>query len=306
MDFNFFLGILINGLAIGAIYGLVAVGYTMVYGVLGLINFAHGDVFTIGAFIGLIAFMLALLIPAALPVALVLIGVMTVAMIFTAVWNWAIERLAYRPLRGSFRLAPLITALGLSIALQNFIRINQGPRTKSMPDIITGGFILPGTNVQIFNKQILVFVITIVLLALFSYIVAKTSIGRGMRAVSQDSKMASLLGINVNRIISTTFIMGAALASVAGVIYFFYYGQLQFHDGFIPGIKAFTAAVLGGIGSLPGAVLGGMLIGLIEAFWSAYVPGGNDYKDVAAFAILIVVLTFMPTGLMGRPEVEKV
>jgi len=306
MDFNFFLGILINGLAIGAIYGLIAVGYTMVYGVLGLINFAHGDVFTIGAFIGLITFMLALLVPAALPVALVLVGVMIVAMIFTSAWNWAIERLAYRPLRGSFRLAPLITALGLSIALQNFIRINQGPRTKSMPDIITGGFILPGTDVQIFNKQILVFVITAILLTLFSYIVAKTPIGRGMRACAQDSKMASLLGVNVNRVISTTFVMGASLASVAGVIYFFYYGQLQFHDGFIPGIKAFTAAVLGGIGSLPGAVLGGMLIGLIEAFWSAYVPGGNDYKDVAAFAILIIVLTFMPTGLMGRPEVEKV
>jgi len=306
MDFNFFLGILINGLAIGAIYGLIAVGYTMVYGVLGLINFAHGDVFTIGAFIGLIAFMLALLIPAALPLALVLIGVMIVAMIFTSTWNWAIERFAYRPLRGSFRLAPLITALGLSIALQNFIRINQGPRTKSMPDIITGGFMIPGTHVQIFNKQILVFVITALLMALFSYIVARTSVGRDMRACAQDSKMASLLGINVNRVISTTFIMGAALASVAGVIYFVYYGQLQFHDGFIPGIKAFTAAVLGGIGSLPGAVLGGLLIGLIEAFWSAYVPGGNDYKDVAAFAILIVVLTFMPTGLLGRAEVEKV
>jgi len=306
MDFNFFLSILINGLAIGAIYGLIAVGYTMVYGVLGLINFAHGDVFTIGAFIGLIAFMLALLIPAALPMALVLIGVMVVAMIFTSIWNWAIERFAYRPLRGSFRLAPLITALGLSIALQNFIRINQGPRTKSMPDIITGGIMIPGTDVQIFNKQILVFIITALLLALFSYIIAKTPMGRGMRACAQDSKMASLLGINVNRVISTTFIMGASLAAVAGVIYFFYYGQLQFHDGFIPGIKAFTAAVLGGIGSLPGAVLGGLLIGLIEAFWSAYVPGGNDYKDVAAFAILIVVLIFMPTGLLGRAEVEKV
>jgi len=304
MDYNLFFQVLINGLSLGAIYGLIAIGYTMVYGILGMINFAHGDVFMTGAFIALISFMMSTLMPAVMPVAVVLVLVLVVSMVFTSVWSWTIERIAYRPLRGSFRLAPLITAIGMSIVLQNFVQIHQGPRNKSLPDIITGVWTIPGTDIQIQNKQILVIATTAVLLAVFSYIVARTPLGRAQRACEQDRKMAALLGINVDRTISITFIIGAALAAVAGTIFFVYYGQINFYDGFIPGIKAFTAAVLGGIGSLPGAVLGGLLIALIESLWSAYIS--PDYKDVAAFAILAIVLIFMPSGILGHPETEKV
>jgi len=304
MDYNLFFQVLINGLSLGAIYGLIAIGYTMVYGILGMINFAHGDVFMIGAFIALISFILSMLMPAALPVALALLLVLVISMVFTSVWSWTIERVAYRPLRGSFRLAPLITAIGMSIVLQNFVQIHQGPRNKSLPDIISGAWTIPGTAIQLQYKQILVIVITAVLLAIFSYIVAKTPLGRAQRACEQDRKMAALLGIHVDRTISITFVIGAALAAVAGTIFFVYYGQINFYDGFIPGIKAFTAAVLGGIGSLPGAVIGGLLIALTESLWSAYIS--PDYKDVAAFAILAIVLVFMPSGILGRPEVEKV
>jgi len=304
MDYNLFFQVLINGLSLGAIYGLIAIGYTMVYGILGMINFAHGDVFMVGAFIALISFMLIMLMPMVMPVAIALMLVLVVSMLFTSIWSWTIERIAYRPLRGSFRLAPLITAIGMSIVIQNFVQIQQGPRNKSLPDIITGSWVIPGTSTQIQYKQLLVIAITAVLLAVFSYIVARTPLGRAQRACEQDRKMAALLGINVDRTISITFIIGAALAAVAGTIFFIYYGQINLYDGFIPGIKAFTAAVLGGIGSLPGAVIGGLLIALIESLWSAYIS--PDYKDVAAFAILAIVLIFMPSGLLGRPEVEKV
>lgn len=300
-SFSYALDIFINGLALGSIYGLIALGYTMVYGILGMINFAHGDIFMVSAFIALGCF---LLLPAALPLALLLLLVVICSMAFTSVWSWTVERIAYRPLRGSFRLAPLITAIGVSIALQNFIMVEQGARQKSLPPIITGGYPIPGTTVILQNKQLLVFVVTAVLLAILTYVVSKTSLGRAQRACEQDRKMAALLGINVDRTISITFIIGAMLAAVAGTIYLIYYPSINFMDGFIPGIKAFTAAVLGGIGSLPGAVLGGILIGLIEAVWQGYVS--SAYKDVAAFAILAIVLIFMPSGLLGRPEVEKV
>lgn len=304
MDYNLFFQVLINGLSLGAIYGLIAIGYTMVYGILGMINFSHGDVFMIGAFIALITFMLTMMMPAAMPVALALVLVLVVSMAFTSVWSWTIERIAYRPLRGSFRLAPLITAIGMSIVLQNFVQIHQGPRNKSLPEIIPGSWTVPGMATQIQYKQMLVIVITAVLLGVFSYVVGRTSLGRAQRACQQDRKMAALLGLNVDSIISITFIIGAALAAVAGCIFFVYYGQINFYDGFIPGIKAFTAAVLGGIGSLPGAVIGGLLIAMIESLWSAYIS--PDYKDVAAFVILAIVLIFMPSGILGHPEVEKV
>ncbi|UXN06656.1 MULTISPECIES: branched-chain amino acid ABC transporter permease [unclassified Bartonella] len=304
MDYNYFLQALIQGLALGAIYGLIAIGYTMVYGILGMINFSHGDVFMVSGFIALISFMLLALLPTALPVAFALVVVLLVTMFFTSAWSWTIERVAYRPLRGSFRLAPLITAIGMSIVLQNFVPVFQGLRPKTFTGEISGGFLIPGTTVTLQYKQILVVATTIILLSIFSFIVAKTSLGRAQRACAQDAKMASLLGINVDRTISITFIMGGALAGVAGVIFLIYYSTISFTEGFIVGIKAFTAAVLGGIGSLPGAVLGGILIAFIEVFWQAYVDPA--YKDAATFMILIIVLIFLPTGLLGRPEVEKV
>ncbi|MBO1041921.1 branched-chain amino acid ABC transporter permease [Brucella pituitosa] len=301
---EYFFQQVINGLALGSIYGLIAIGYTMVYGIIGMINFAHGDVFMLGAFMALIVFLIITTFIGALPIALMLLLMMVVAMLLTGLWSWTIERAAYRPLRGSFRLAPLITAIGMSIALSNFVQVTQGPRNKPVPQLLNGSYSLFGTDVTISLKQIVVIVVTAVLLTIFWYIVNRTSLGRAQRACEQDRKMAALLGINVDRVISLTFVMGAMLAAVAGTLYLSFYGVISFADGFIPGVKAFTAAVLGGIGSLPGAVVGGLLIGLIEALWSAYFS--IDYKDVAAFSILAIVLIFMPSGILGRPEVEKV
>ncbi|MBV6487035.1 MAG: branched-chain amino acid ABC transporter permease LivH [Alphaproteobacteria bacterium] len=297
---------LINGVTLGSIYGLIAIGYTMVYGIIGMINFAHGDVFMVSAFIALIAFLtLVALGITAVPLALFL--VVLIAMALTSLYGWAVERVAYRPLRRSFRLAPLISAIGMSIVLQNFVQIAQGARVKPLPPLIGGGYTLIESDtfvVRLSNVQILVVVTTIALMALFSWVIARTRLGRDMRACEQDLKMASLIGIDVDRTISLTFVIGAALAAVAGIMNLLYYGVIDFYIGFVAGVKAFTAAVLGGIGSLPGAMLGGLLIGLIETFWSAYFS--IEYKDVAAFSILVIVLIFLPTGILGRPEIEKV
>ena len=302
-----FLQQLINGVTLGSIYGLIAIGYTMVFGIIGMVNFAHGDVFMLSAFIALIIFLALTQLLGLTSLGLVFFIVLIGAMVLTALWNWAIERVAYRPLRGSFRLAPLISAIGMSIFLANFVQVVQGPRNKPVPPMFTdvihvtsgGAF-----DVTLSYKQILIVSVTGVLLLVFWYLVQKTALGRAQRACEQDRTMAALLGVDVDRTISLTFIIGAALAAVAGSLYMMYYGVVNFSDGFTPGVKAFTAAVLGGIGSLPGAVIGGLLIGLIETFWAAYFS--SDYKDVAAFSILIVTLIFMPSGLLGRPEVEKV
>ncbi len=302
-----FLQQLINGVTLGSIYGLIAIGYTMVFGIIGMVNFAHGDVFMLSAFIALIVFLALTQLLGLTSLGLVFLIVLICAMALTALWNWAIERVAYRPLRGSFRLAPLISAIGMSIFLANFVQVAQGPRNKPVPPMFTdviqvtsgGAF-----DVTLSYKQILIVTVTGVLLLAFWFLVQKTALGRAQRACEQDRTMAALLGVDVDRTISLTFIIGAALAAVAGTLYMMYYGVVNFSDGFTPGVKAFTAAVLGGIGSLPGAVIGGLLIGLIETFWSAYFS--SDYKDVAAFSILIVTLIFMPSGLLGRPEVEKV
>ena len=299
---EYFVQQLINGLTLGSIYGLIAIGYTMVYGIIGMINFAHGDIFMLGGFAALIVYLLLVTLFGGVPVALALLLMMIVAMLATSIWNWSIERVAYRPLRGSFRLAPLITAIGVSITLSNFIQVTQGPRNKPIPQLVNDVFTIEGISLSL--KQIVIVVITVVLLAAFWYIVEKTPLGRAQRATEQDRKMAALLGIDVDKTISITFIMGAALAAVAGTMFLMYYGVIVFTDGFVPGVKAFTAAVLGGIGSLPGAVIGGLLIGLIESLWSAYFT--IAYKDVATFAILAFVLIFKPSGLLGRPEVEKV
>jgi branched-chain amino acid transport system permease protein len=297
---------LINGISLGMIYGLIAVGYTMVYGIIGMINFAHGDVFMVGAFIALIS--IVLLISGGLlegPSAILL--VLAISMAFTALYGWSVERIAYRPLRGSFRLAPLISAIGMSIVLQNFVQVSQGARVKPLEPLVTGGIEIMREGsfvVQLSTMQMLIIGTTLTVLAIFTWLVTKTSLGRAMRACEQDRKMASLLGIDTDRTISLTFVIGAALAAVAGTLYLLRYGVIDFYIGFLAGVKAFTAAVLGGIGSLPGAVLGGLLIGLIETFWSAYFS--VQYKDVAAFSILVLVLIFLPTGLLGRQEVEKV
>ena len=303
---EYFLQQLINGLTLGSIYGLIAIGYTMVYGIIGLLNFAHGDIFMMGAFLALISFLLFTAI-GIIAVPLILVLVLVAGMLLTAIWGWTLERIAYRPLRTSFRLAPLITAIGMSIALQNFVQLTQDARVKPLPPVVGGGHTLmelDGFTVSLSNIQILIMVTTFVLMVLFSLLIAKTSLGRQQRACEQDRTMAALLGVNVDRVISLTFIMGASLAAVAGLMYLLYYGVIDFFIGFVAGIKAFTAAVLGGIGSLPGAMLGGLIIGLIEVFWAGYFT--TEYKDVAAFSILAIVLIFFPSGLLGRPEIEKV
>ncbi|MBP2236645.1 branched-chain amino acid transport system permease protein [Sinorhizobium kostiense] len=299
---EYFIQQLVNGLTLGSIYGMIAIGYTMVYGIIGMINFAHGDIFMLGGFAALIVFLVLTSFLAGVPVVLALLLMMIVGMLAAALWNWTIERVAYRPLRGSFRLAPLITAIGMSIVLSNFIQVTQGPRNKPIPPLVSSVYNVFGIAISL--KQIVIVVITAILLSVFWYIVNRTPLGRAQRATEQDRKMAALLGVDVDRTISVTFIMGAALAAVAGTMYLMYYGVVVFTDGFVPGVKAFTAAVLGGIGSLPGAVLGGLLIGLIESLWSAYFT--IDYKDVATFSILAIVLIFKPSGILGRPEVEKV
>ena len=302
---EYFIQQTINGVTLGSIYGLIAIGYTMVYGIIGMINFAHGDIFMVGAFIALITFIIFGLTGIALPIVLLL--VLLISMFFTACYGWTVEKLAYKPLRGSFRLAPLISALGMSIILQNFVQVAQGARTKTLQPLIDGKleFFKDSEFVVIVSYlQIFMVFLTVALMVLFTYLITKTDLGRAQRACEQDQTMAALLGVNVDRTISITFIIGSSLASVAGMMFVIYYGTIDFHIGFLAGIKAFTAAVLGGIGSLPGAMLGGLIIGLIETMWSGYI--GGEYKDVAAFSILIVTLIFFPTGFLGKPDIEKV
>jgi len=299
---------LINGITLGSIYGLIAIGYTMVFGIIGMVNFAHGDVFMVSAFIALITLLVLTTWLGVGSVLLALLIVLIVAMLLTSLVNWTIERVAYRPLRGSFRLAPLISAIGMSIFLSNFVQVAQGPRFKSIPESLSEVVVLiadpDGYDVAVSYKQLVVWAVTAALLLAFWYVVSRTALGRAQRACEQDQKMAALLGIDVDRTVSITFVIAAALAAVAGTMYLMYYGVVSFADGFVPGVKAFTAAVLGGIGSLPGAVLGALLIGLIETMWSAYVS--SDYKDVAAFSILAITMIFLPQGILGRPDVEKV
>jgi len=303
---GYFLQQLINGLTLGMIYGLIAIGYTMVYGIIGMINFAHGEIFMIGAFISIITFLtLGLVGVGWVPLALLIVLVAT--MLLTSVYGWALERVAYRPLRNSPRLAALITAIGMSIFLQNYVQLLQGARNKPLQPVITGGarFLEGGEFTVTFSfLQMLIILLTIGLMAGFTLLINRTALGRAQRACQQDLGMAALVGIDVDRTISLTFVMGASLAAVAGLMFLLNYGVIDFYIGFLAGVKAFTAAVLGGIGSVPGAMLGGLLIGLIEAFWSAYFS--VEYKDVAAFAILVLVLIFRPTGLLGKPDVEKV
>jgi branched-chain amino acid transport system permease protein len=297
---------LINGITLGSIYGLIAIGYTMVYGIVGMINFAHGEIYMIGAFVALTSYLILAPVGGG-SVVLALVVVLIASMVITAAYGWALERVAYRPLRRSPRLAALISAIGMSIALQNYVQLTQGARVKTLQPIVRGGYTIIQRGeftVTLSYMQVIIVCVTIVLMGLFWFLIARTPLGRAQRACEQDRHMAALLGIDVDRTISVTFVIGASLAAVAGTVAVLYYGVIDFFIGFLAGIKAFTAAVLGGIGSIAGAVLGGLLIGLIEAFWSGCFS--VEYKDVATFSILVLVLIFRPSGLLGRPEVEKV
>jgi branched-chain amino acid transport system permease protein len=298
---------LVNGLVLGSIYGLIAVGYTMVYGIIGMINFAHGEVYMISAYLS--AIFLAIITTwgvTSVPVVLLLVLFLTI--FITALYGWSIERVAYRPLRGSTRLAPLISAIGISLVLQNYVRLGQGAKSQGVPPLIEGNFRFyldnPDHYIQITIIQSLIILASIVGMVTLHYLMQKTALGRACRATQQDRVMARLLGIDTDRIISTVFVLGSAMAAIAGVLVTLNYGSFDFHVGFVTGIKAFTAAVLGGIGSLPGAMLGGLILGLSESFFSGFI--NTDYKDVFAFSILVLVLIFKPSGLLGVAEVEKV
>ncbi len=296
---------LVNGLTLGSIYGLIAIGYTMVYGIVGMINFAHGDVYMISAY--LTAICLAVLFSFgidSLPFAL--LATLATTILITAAYGWTIERIAYRPLRGAPRLAPLISAIGMSLVLQNGVQLSQGARTQGVPSLIPTTLRFGEGNdfVQITLVQLMIIVVSLSSMAALTWLIQRTSLGRQCRATQQDRRMAAILGINTDRIISTVFVIGAAMAAIAGVLVTLNYGSFDFYIGFVTGIKAFTAAVLGGIGSLPGAMLGGLILGLSEALFSGMV--NTDYKDVFAFSLLVLVLIFRPTGLLGKPEVEKV
>ncbi|MBF0358777.1 MAG: branched-chain amino acid ABC transporter permease LivH [Magnetococcales bacterium] len=298
---------LVNGLVLGSIYGLIAVGYTMVYGIIGMINFAHGEVYMISAYLS--AIFLAIITSmgvVSVPFALLLVLVVTIFV--TAIYGWSIERVAYRPLRGSTRLAPLISAIGISLVLQNYVRIGQGAKSQGVPPLIDGSFRFhlgsPDSFIQITMIQCLIIVASLIGMGALHYLMQKTALGRACRATQQDRTMARLLGVDTDKVISIVFVLGSAMAAIAGVLVTLNYGSFDFHIGFVTGIKAFTAAVLGGIGSLPGAMLGGLVLGLSESFFSGFI--NTDYKDVFAFSILVLVLIFKPSGLLGVAEVEKV
>jgi len=304
--FYYFLQQLLNGLTIGSTYALIAIGYTMVYGIIGMINFAHGEVYMIGSYVAFMV-MAALAMLGLDSTALMIFCAFAVSILLTSIYGWSIERVAYRPLRGGNRLIPLISAIGMSIFLQNLMRLAQGSRDIAMPSLISGGWSFgegSGFSATLSYMQLVIFITTVVAMTCLSLFIGRSRLGRACRACAEDLKMANLLGINTNAIISLTFVVGAALAAVAGVLLGMYYGVINPYIGFLAGLKAFTAAVLGGIGSIPGAMLGGLVLGVTEAITAGYFS--TEYKDVVSFGLLIFVLLFLPTGILGRPEVEKV
>jgi branched-chain amino acid transport system permease protein len=291
-----------DGLFVGSFYALIALGYSMVYGIIKLLNFAHGDIYMLGAFIGFAALTSLGGIPASLSIGALLV-VMLLSMVLTGTAGVIIERLAYRPLRGAPRLAVLITAVGVSFSLEYGVSAIAGPNPRAFPIRLEGNvFDLIGARVSL--PQIILILIAAVLMVLLNFYIQSTSTGRAMRAIALDRNASLLMGINVNQIITRTFFIGSALAGAAGVMAGAYYGKIDFLMGFIIGLKAFTAAVIGGIGNIRGAMLGGLVLGFVEAFGSEWF--GGQWRDVFAFAVLILFLTLRPTGILGERVTERV
>lgn len=302
----YFIQQFLNGLTLGSTYALIAIGYTMVYGIIGMINFAHGEVYMIGSYVSFIV--IAGLMMLGIDVGWILVtAAFVAAIVVSSSYGWSIERVAYRPVRHSKRLIALISAIGMSIFLQNYVSLSQGSRDLALPSLITGQWIISesdGFSAIVTKMQLTIWIVTFLAMLALTLFIRYSRMGRACRACAEDLKMASLLGINTDRVISLTFVIGAAMAAVAGVLLGQFYGVINPYIGFMAGMKAFTAAVLGGIGSIPGAMLGGLILGVAEAMTSAYLS--TEYKDVVSFGLLIGVLLIMPTGILGRPEVEKV
>jgi len=291
-----------SGLTRGSIYALIALGYTMVYGIIGLINFAHGEIYMIGAFTAYIA--ASALTLAGFPVAAVSVLSLLAAAVWAGAYGFTVERLAYRPLRHAPRLSPLISAIGMSIFLQNYVLLAQTPDFLAFPELIPN-FALPERLAAVTSPaDVVILLITAVAMAALTWLIKFTRLGRAMRATAQDQTMALLLGIDTSRVISATFVIGSSLAALGGLLIASHVGQINVSIGFMAGIKAFTAAVLGGVGSIPGAVLGSLILGLTEAFAAGYVS--SDYEDVFAFALLALILIFRPAGILGKAAPEKV
>ena len=302
MESSFFLNLLMSGLTKGSIYALIALGYTMVYGIIKLINFAHGEIYMIGAFTALIfaTFFNYLGFPGWATFFLVSV----LAILFSSGFGVTMEKIAYKPLRNAPRLSALISAIGMSIFLQNFVLIVQTEKFLAFPRLIPDFEFLVPLRGLLSSRQLVIFIVTAAVMIALSVMIKFTKIGKAMRATSQDNTMARLLGINVDRVISMTFIIGSATAAMGGVLIATYSGQINYKIGFLAGIKAFVAAVLGGIGSVPGAVLGSFILGLTESFGTGYIS--SDYEDVFAFLMLIIVLIIRPSGILGKNEEAKV
>ncbi len=299
---EYFIELFFSGLTRGSIYALIALGYTMVYGIIGLINFAHGEIYMIGAFTAfIIATVLSIL---GFPLLAIFVLAALAAAIWSSAYGYTVEKLAYKPLRNAPRLSPLISAIGMSMFLQNYVLLAQTSDFMPFPQLIPDFAFMDPIAGVIGSSDLVILVTTAVVMVALTWLIKFTRIGKAMRATAQDRKMAMLVGINVNNVISATFVIGSSLAAIGGLLVASHVGQINFFIGFIAGIKAFTAAVLGGIGSIPGAVLGSFILGLTEAFATGYVS--SDYEDVFAFSLLVLILIFRPSGLLGKATIEKV
>jgi len=299
---DYFLELFLGGLTRGSIYALIALGYTMVYGIIELINFAHGEIYMIGAFTALIVISVLTLMGMNTIAMLLIAGV--IAVIYSAAYGYTVEKIAYKPLRNAPRLSALISAIGMSLFLQNYVLLAQTSDFLPFPNLVPDfEFMEPFAHI-IGSTEIVILITTAIVMVLLTFLIKFTNIGKAMRAASQDKTMSMLVGINVNRVISVTFVVGSATAAIGGVLIASHVGMINFYVGFIAGIKAFVAAVLGGIGSIPGAVLGSFVLGWTESFATGYVS--SDYEDVFAFLFLVLILIFRPQGILGRTEKHKV
>ncbi len=299
---EYFIELFLGGLTRGSIYALIALGYTMVYGIIQLINFAHGEIYMIGAFVAYIVCGVLTIYGFHGVSILIIAGLL--AIVYSCAYGYTLEKVAYRPLRGAPRLSPLISAIGMSIFLQNYVLLAQTSDFLPFPSLIPDFAFMEPISHIIGSPELVILVTTLVTMILLTLLIKYSKIGKSMRATQQDMSMARLVGINVDRVISTTFIIGSALAAIGGVLVASYIGQVNFYIGFLAGVKAFTAAVLGGIGSVPGAVIGGLLLGLTESFAAGYIS--SDYEDVFAFGLLVLILILRPAGIMGRATKQKV